>query len=111
MLCGHPSDVYGAEPCPREAGHAGEHYWSLPWEEGSCWRVIVYSGAPYDRRRRCAGVFTAEPRAADIARLLRTIAPLRRAEVARRTPVSEPALVSTPLYPKPDMRGMVLVRG
>lgn len=111
-LCGQPSSVHGAGACPRGWGHRGDHYWYLPWEDGRCWRVIVYSGEPYERERRCAGTFSAEPRAEDVAHLLRTIAPLRQLEVARRTPASEPpAPVSTQLYPRPSLRGMVLVRG
>jgi hypothetical protein len=88
-----PSSVHGAGGCPRAAGHEGDCYWWLPWEDGTgAWRVIVYSGEPQRRRRRCKGVFVDEPRLSDVARLLRTIAPMKRREVARRTPVSEPAL-------------------
>ena len=112
-LCQRESSVHGAGPCPRGAGHRGECYWWLPWEGDAGWRVIVYSGQPYSRRRRCMGSFTSEPSIYDVNFLLKTLAPLRRREVARRSPASEPTPISRPVKVtmSPDMKGMVLIRG
>ncbi len=90
-LCNAPTVVEGACPCPREKGHTGEHYWWLTWEIGpGHWKAVVYSGEPQERRRRCRGRFSAAPDAADVHMLILTVAPLKRAEVAARTPHSEP---------------------
>lgn len=91
MLCGAPTSVDGAEPCPRKKGHGGEHYWWLTWEIGpKHWKAIVYSGEPQERRRRCRGRFSARPDAADVHLLILAVVPLRKAETAARTPHSEP---------------------
>ena len=104
-LCLAVSSVHGAGPCPRRVGHAGECYWWIAWDGDAGWRVIVYSGDPYNRRRRCMGSFSAEPSTQDVAHLLRVISPLRKREVARRTPASEPEPSCTPVY---DQREVVL---
>lgn len=88
--CGRESVVHNAGGCPRYAGHSGECYWWLSWSSAGAWRVIVYSGDPRTRRRRCRGVFTAEPELEDVNQLVRTIAVLRKRELARCTPESEP---------------------
>lgn len=76
-----------------------------PWEdEQGIWRAIVYSGEPYDRQRRCTGAFTDPPTLEDVARLLQVIAPLKKREVARRTPVSEPMPRFRPVYSPPILR-------
>lgn len=98
MLCEHESGVYGAMPCPREAGHRGDHFWVLKWEFGGVdgwgcpddWRVLVFSGTPYDRRLRCRGRFTAEPELADVNFLLvALVAAHERQERMRRRALEE----------------------
>lgn len=109
---GH-SKVVGAGPCPRARGHAGECYWWLAWEGDAGWRVIVYSGDAYNRQRRCKGSFIAEPDVRDVGHLLRVLSPLKKREVAKRTPASEPPSPRcTPLY-RLERRGeeAVIVRG
>lgn len=83
-LCGKPARyVYGAEGCPREDGHAGEHYWWIPFEVGN-WRVVVYAGEAAERRRVCRGAFTDQPSAQDVYQLLVLVADRRRRELERR---------------------------
>jgi hypothetical protein len=77
-LCRTPSIVHGAGACPREAGHPGEHFWWIPFILGESWRVVVYSGDPYDRVTRCRGAFVREPDCGDVFWLLNLIAELRR---------------------------------
>jgi hypothetical protein len=80
-LCGHPTDVEGARPCPREAGHGGDHYWWIPFEAfDRCWKVVVYSGPPKERVRRCRGTFVSEPDGFDVLWLLQLISRLRERE-------------------------------
>ncbi len=59
------------------------------------WHIVVYSGPVEERRRRCRGAFTHEPTIFEVNRLLRTLAPIKRLEIARRTPASEPEPVRT----------------
>lgn len=93
-LCRRKSGVYGAGVCPRAHGHSSECYWFISWQDGrGIWHAIVYSGPPAGRRRRCRGTFTEKPGPILVNRLLRTLAPIKRLEVARRTPASEPAPV------------------
>lgn len=80
-LCRHDSGIHGALPCPREAGHRGEHFWVIAWEHGgpsgwgipTDWRVVVFSGSVDDRRRRCRGRFTSRPALEDVNLLLVTL--------------------------------------
>lgn len=90
--------MHGARGCPRAKDHAGPCYWWIAWEEPACWRVIVYSGEPGERRRRCRGSFIGKPEMRDVNRLLLTLAPVKRMEVARRRPRSEPEPAVRPLY-------------
>jgi hypothetical protein len=104
--------VHGARGCPREAGHSGPHYWWLPWEdESGRWRVVVYSGPPEERVKRCRGVFWGEPTNADVNRLLQSIARIRRREISRRTPASEPPPLERSLNVelRPYGKGMMAV--
>lgn len=90
-LCRKPTDVHGAHGCPRQQGHGGEHYWWLEWDgDDSRWHVLVYSGAAQGRRRRCKGTFSERPTAPDVHKLLKTVSTLKKREIARRTPESEP---------------------
>lgn len=97
-LCWRSSDVHGAHDCPRKWGHEGPCYWWLDWEAGDGrWCVMVYSGEAQGRQRRCKGTFSAPPNARDVHKLLRTISPLKKLEIAHKTPVSEPQPHSRPL--------------
>jgi hypothetical protein len=109
ILCGAPTVVRGAKPCPRAKNHPGVHYWWIPWLDGRGeWRVVVYTGEPEERVRLARGVFCDSPSGQDVAELLRVLSPLKHAEKARRTPHSEPVGTSKALY-APDLAGMVPV--
>lgn len=90
-LCGHDCGIHGAEPCPRAAGHSGDHLWWLCFEIDCTYHVIVYSGTnAYERRKRARGRFSDPPDITAVRHLLEQLSPLRRRELDRRTPVSEP---------------------
>lgn len=109
-LCGLEPKVRNTGGCPRQAGHDGECYWWLAWEDGEGWRVIVYSGKPTGRRKRCKGRFTEKPDVRDVAHLLHVLSPLKKQEVARRTPDSEPPPSDPdPFRLTPDGGKLVLV--
>lgn len=75
--------MYGGEPCPREHGHPGPHYWWIRFQVGN-WRVTVYEGEEEQRRTVCRGAFTQLPEQADVHQLLVTIGDRRRQELERR---------------------------
>lgn len=110
-LCGLEASVLGSGGCPRQAGHGGECYWWLAWSGDAGWRVIVYSGTAYNRRRRCKGAFTSEPDIRDIAHLLRVLSPLKKREVARRTAESERQPRCKPEYTLEERGKDVMLRG
>lgn len=112
-LCNAPAAVEGAYGCPRTKGHQGVCYWWLAWEVGyKNWQAIIYSGEPYERRRRARGRFSAPPDASDIHMLLLTLEPLRKREQARRTPHSAPQPTSRPVrLERLPGTGLAVVRG
>ena len=98
--CGTLSEVHGAEPCPREPQHPGEHFWWVPWQLGHGWRVIVYSGTPYSRVRRCAGGFTSEPTSSDVLELLHRLNLARQRErTIREQALANPVPIVPPTEP------------
>jgi hypothetical protein len=97
-LCRLPTDVHGAHSCPRQWRHDGPCYWWLEWKgEDSRWHVMVYSGLAEDRRKRCKGTFAERPTAPDVHGLLKVVSTLKKRQVARRTPQSEPEPVTLPV--------------
>lgn len=116
MICGRDPlpPVHGAQGCPRKAGHKGPCYWTIAWEEESgLFRVIVYSGPPEERRKRCKGVFSGPPSALDVHALLETLSPIRKREIGRRTPQSEPEPIERAvpvIVPDPVDPGMVRIK-
>jgi hypothetical protein len=77
------------------------------------WHVMVYSGLAEERRKRCKGTFSDRPTALDVHRLLKVVSPLKKRQVVRRTPESEPEPASQPvgiiIFPRGPLSHISLV--